>query len=96
VLALTDSQLELLQDALAALDNEADRKRLLELVGDACRVRDIDLQDAISHSLEEIRASKKRKKFGDLMLPENFQVVTAKNFGKIFGIVGPPYRPKQK
>ena len=39
---------------------------------------------------------KGRKKFGDLMLPENCQIVSAKDFSKLFAIVGPPYRPKPK
>jgi hypothetical protein len=94
VLALSDEQMKLLQDAAAALDSEADRKRLLELVGDACKVRDIDVIDAISRALREVRGSKKRKlggKFGDLVLPPNCRVVTESS--GIVAIVGPPYRP---
>jgi hypothetical protein len=93
MLALTDHQLELLQAALASLDNEAARKRLLELVGDACRVRTCDLETAIASSLREVSAM---TRFGDLLLPPNCVDVTSEKSGTMFAIIGPPYRPKQK
>jgi hypothetical protein len=91
MLALTDHQLDLLKAALASLNDEVARKRLLELVGDACRVRTCDLETAIDRALREVRAM---QSFGDLMLPENCRDVTSEKSGTMFAIIGPPFRPK--
>jgi hypothetical protein len=90
-LGLSDHQLHLVWSAVASLDSEQQRKRLLELIGEQIAMRAIDLEDAIDRALREVNAM---QRFGDLLLPANFKIVTAEKSGTIFGIVGPPYRPK--
>jgi hypothetical protein len=43
---------------------------------------------------EQRKQQKEGKRFGDLILPENCLDVTSENIGKMFAIVGPPFRPK--